>query len=166
MIKREEAKPIGWTVHGFRHYQPKNRLNKGLIATAPWMSVTLLIALYLYLLAPNVLQPGMVVQLPVAPFSDGQHYGHNVAVLSLPLAGRSDRDEIFFFDDQRYLGREPMEMDALRAALATAWSQKPNLPMVIEADRMVRHDTIVKLFDMAAAAGFREVNLATRPSQR
>jgi biopolymer transport protein ExbD len=38
--------------------------------------------------------------------------------------------------------------------------------MVIEADRMVRHDTVVKLFDMAAEAGFREVNLATRSSQR
>jgi biopolymer transport protein ExbD len=166
MIKRDEPKLIGWTVHGFRHYRPQNRLNKGLVATAPWMSVTLLIALYLYLLAPNVLQPGMVLQLPVAPFSDGRHYGHNVAVLSLPMVGRTERDEIFFFDDQRYLGREPAEMDALRGALATAWTQKPNLPMVIEADRMVRHDTVVKLFDMAAEAGFREVNLATRSSQR
>lgn len=166
MIRPDQPKAIGWTVHGFRHYQPQNRLNKGLIATAPWMSVTLLIALYLYLLAPNVLQPGVALQLPGAPFSDGRQYGHNVAVLSLPMAGRSERDEIFFFDDQRYLGREPAEMDALRSALATAWAQKPNLSMVIEADRMVRHDTIVKLFDMAAEAGFREVNLATRPSQR
>ncbi len=166
MRKPDDNKVIGWTVHGFRHYQPQNRMNKGLIATAPWMSVTLLIALYLYLLAPNVLQPGMALQLPVAPFADGRHYGHNVAILSLPIIGRSERDEIFFFDDQRYLGREAAEMDSLRAALATAWAQKPNLPMVIEADRMVRHDTIVKLFDMAAEAGFREVNLATRPSQR
>ncbi|MEI6563467.1 MAG: biopolymer transporter ExbD [bacterium] len=157
---------MGWTVHGFRHYRPQNQLNKGLVATAPWISVTLLIVMYLYLLAPNVLQPGVAVQLPEAPFTDGRHYGHNIAVLSLPMAGRTDRDEIFFFDDQRFLGRDPEEMNSLRSTLMTAWTQKPNLPLVIEADRMVRHETIVTLFDMASEAGFREVNLATRPSPR
>jgi biopolymer transport protein ExbD len=166
MIKQEHPKTIGWTVRGFRHYRPGTRLSHGLVGAAPWVSFSLLVAGYLYFLAPNVLQPGLVVQLPESSFSDGRHYGHNIAVLSLPMAGRTDRDELFFFDDQRYLGREPAEMDALRAALATAWSQKPNLPLVIEADRMVSHDTIVKLFDMASEAGFREVNLATRPSGR
>ena len=166
MIKQDNAKIGGWSVHGFRHYRPENKLNSGLVSSAPWLSVALLVGLYLYGLAPNVLQPGIVVQLPDAPFTDGRHYGHNIAVLSLPVAGHSGRDEIFFFDDQRYLGREPLEMDGLRAALAVAFSQKQNLPLVVEADRMVRHETIVKLFDMAADAGFREVNLATRPSER
>lgn len=166
MITRENPKTIGWSVNGIRHYRLENRLNNGLVTAAPWVNVALLVGMYLYFLAPNVLQPGVTVQLPDSPFSDGRHYGHNIAVLSLPMAGRSDREELFFFDDQRYLGREPAGMDALRSALATAWTQKPNLPLVIEADRMVRHDTIVKLFDMAAEAGFREVNLATRPSER
>lgn len=166
MIKRDNSGTIGWTVNGFRHYRPENRLNHGLVTAAPWVSFVLLVAGYLYFLAPNVLQPGVAVQLPESSFTDGRHYGHNIAVLSLPMAGRADRDEIFFFDDQRYLGREASEMDALRSTLAAAWSQKPNLPLVIEADRDVRHDTIVKLFDMASEAGFREVNLATRPSER
>ena len=166
MITRENPKTIGWSVNGIRHYRLENRLNNGLVTAAPWMNVVLLVGMYLYFLAPNVLQPGVAVQLPESPFSDGRHYGHNIAVLSLPMAGRSDREELFFFDDQRYLGRDPAGMDALRSALATAWAQKPNLPLVIEADRMVHHDTVVKLFDMAAEAGFREVNLATRPSER
>jgi biopolymer transport protein ExbD len=166
MIKRENPSSIGWTMRGFRHYRPENRLNSGLVSSAPWVSVALLAAMYLYFLAPNVLQPGVVLQLPESAFTDGRHYGHNMAVLSLPVAGRADREEIFFFDDQRYLGRVASDMDGLRAALTTACVQKPNLPMVIEADRMVRHATLVKLFDMAADAGFREVNLATRPSER
>jgi len=166
MIKRETPKTIGWTVQGFRHYRPVSRLDQGLVTAVPWVSFVLLVSAYLYFLAPNVLQPGVVIQLPEISFTDGRHYGHTLAVLSLPMAGRSDRDEIFFFDDQRYLGREASEMDALRSALATAWSQKANLPLMIEADRMVRHDTIVKLFDMASEAGFREVNLATRPPER
>lgn len=166
MIRREVDKTIGWSVHGFRHYRPENRLNSGLVSSAPWVSVALLAGLYLYALAPNVLQPGVAIQLPETSFLDGRHYGHNLAVLSLPVAGRSDREEIFFFDDQRYLGREPADMDGLRSVLTTACVQKPNLPLVIEADRTVRHETLVKLFDMAADAGFREVNLATRPSER
>ena len=166
MIRRDQPKTIGWAVRGFRHYRPENRLNAGLVSSAPWVNVAVLIAMYLYLLAPNVLQPGMVVQLPKSSFTDGRHYGHNMAVLSLPVAGRPDRDELFFFDDRRYLSREPADLDSLRAALASACVLKPNLPLVIEADAMVRHETIVKVFDMASEAGFREVNLATRPSER
>lgn len=166
MIRRKNPTPIGWTVHGFRHYRPENRLNSGLVSSAPWVSVALLVGMYLYFLAPNVLQPGIALQLPETAFSDGRHYGHNLAVLSLPVAGRAEREEIVFFDDQRYLDRVASDMDGLRSALTTACIQKPNLPLVIEADRMVRHATLVKVFDMAADAGFREVNLATRPSER
>lgn len=166
MIRKVQEKAVGWSVRGFRHYRPENRLNQGLVATAPWVNIALLVAMYLYFLAPNVLQPGIAVRLPETAFTDGRHYGHNIAALSLPVAGHLERDEIFFFDDQRYLGREAAEMDGLRSALAMAWAQKPNLPLVIEADRSVRHDTIVKLFEMAAEAGFREVNLATRPAER
>ncbi len=166
MIKQETPRTIGWTVRGFRHYRPGARQGQGLVGAAPWVSLCLLVAGYLYFLAPNVLQPGLAVQLPESSFRDGRHYGHNIAVLSIPVAGRTEREELFFFDDQRYLGREPAEMDSLRTALTTAWNQKPNLPLVIEADRLVNHETLVKLFDMASEAGFREVNLATRPSGR
>lgn len=166
MITNGKSKTIGWSVRGFRHYRPENRFNNGLVLSAPWVSVALLVGLYAFLLAPNVLQPGVVVQLPDAHFTDGRHYGHNIAVLSLPVAGRGDREEIFFFDDRRYLGRLASEMDGLRSALAAARDQKPNLPLVIEADKAVRHETIVKLYEMASEAGFHEVNLATRPSGR
>jgi len=162
MIQARDDKTIGWYVQGFRRYRPENRLNRGLVGAAPWVNLALLIALYLYLLAPNVLQPGIAVQLPESPFADGRHYGHSVVVLSLPVAGAAGREEIFFFDDQRYLGRETAQVDALRAALARAWSGKPNLPLVIEADRDVRHETLVTLFNMASDAGFREVTLGTR----
>ena len=164
MIQKQDPKTIGWYVAGFRRYRPENRLNRGLVTAAPWVNVALLVTLYLYLLAPNVLQPGVAVQLPESPFTDGRHYGHNVVILSLPVAGREQREEIFFFDDQRYLEREAAQMDDLRAALARSWREKPNLPLVIEADKPVRHETIVRLFNMAADAGFREVNLATRPT--
>ena len=163
MMQARDARTIGWYVQGFRRYRPENRINRGLMGAAPWVNLALLVAFYLYLLAPNVLQPGIAVQLPESPFADGRHYGHNMVVLSLPVVGRAAREEIFFFDDQRYLGREMAQVDALRGALARAWTEKPNLPLVIEADHDVRHETLVTLFNMAADAGFKEVTLGTRP---
>ena len=163
MIETRDTNTVGWYVHGFRRYRPENRINRGLLGAAPWVNLALLVAFYLYLLAPNVLQPGIAIRLPESPFVDGRNYGHNIVVLSLPVAGRAEREEIFFFDDQRYLGRETAQMDALRAALARAWSAKPELPLVIEADRDVRHDTLVTLFSMGADAGFKELTLGTRP---
>lgn len=166
MIKSPDQKTIGWYVQGFRRYRPENRLNKGLVSAAPWVNLALLVAMYLYLLAPNVLQPGIAVQLPESPFADGRHYGHNMVILSLPVAGRPEREEICFFDDNRYLERHPAEMDALRARLARGRREKPSLPLVIEADQAVRTATLVRLLDMASEAGFREVNLATRPTEK
>lgn len=165
MIRNNESKTIGWYVQGFRRYRSENRLNRGLVTAAPWVNLALLVAMYLYLLAPNVLQPGIAVQLPKSPFTDGRQYGHNLAVLSLPVAGRAEREEIIFFDDQRYLVREAAQLDALRTALAKARSDKPSLALVVEADGAVRHETLVQLFNMASDAGFKEVNLATRPAE-
>jgi len=165
MSRNDELKTIGWQVRGFRRYRPENRLNRGLVIAAPWVTFALLVAMYLYLLAPNVLQPGIAVQLPESPFADGRQYGHNVAVLSLPVAGRSEREEIVFFDDQRYLVRETAQMNSLRTALAKARLDKPALALGVEADGAVRHETLVQLFNMASDAGFKDVNLATRPAE-
>jgi biopolymer transport protein ExbD len=166
MTQHPDQRTIGWYVQGFRRYRPENHLNKGLVSAAPWVNLGLLVAMYLYFLAPNVLQPGIAVQLPESPFMDGRHYGHNMVVLSLPVAGQVQREEIFFFDDDRYLERDAARMDTLRAKLAKARREKPGLPLVIEADQSVRHVTIVRLFDMASEAGFREVNLATRSVEK
>ena len=92
---------IGWYVTGFRRYRPENRLSRGMVSAAPWVNLALLVAMYLYLLAPNVLQPGLTVRLPESPFAGGSRYGHNLVVLSQAVAGRQEREEIIFFDDRR-----------------------------------------------------------------
>ena len=154
-------KTIGWTVTGFRRYRPEERISRGMVTAAPWVSIALLIGMYLFFLMPWVLQPGVQVRLPESPFATGTRYGHNVVVLSQAVAGRPERQEIIYFDDQRYRVSDRAQMDDLRAALA----RSTELPMIIEADTQVSHGTIVQLFNMAADAGIREVNLATQPGQ-
>ena len=57
------------------------------------------------------------------------------------------------------------QMDELRVALARAARERPELPLVVEADQTVRHGTLVEIFNLAADAGIRELNVATRPRE-
>ncbi|MEI7435854.1 MAG: biopolymer transporter ExbD [bacterium] len=158
-----DLKPMAWRVAGFSRYQPANCIGGALATIAPWVSVTLLIVFYLGLSQAFVLQPGICVELPAAPFTGGTRYGHDMVVLAPePQAGKP-REELVFFDDQRFMVREAAQMDALRAALARATHERPAQAVVIEADAAVRHGTTVRLLNMAQEAGSREVHLATRP---
>jgi biopolymer transport protein ExbD len=164
-MKTGAGQTIGWYVAGFRRYRPENRISRGLIACVPWVNLALLVAMYLYLLAPNVLQPGIMVRLPESPFVAGTRYGLNVVVLSREMAGQREREEIVFFDDQRYLVRYASQMNDLRSALARATRERAALPLILESDMAVRHGTLVQLFNMAADAGIRDINIATRPAE-
>ncbi len=135
------------------------RIGRVLMGVAPWVNVALLIVMYLQLSAPYVLQPGVHVRLPESPFVAGARYGLNLVV----LAGDATGGEIVFFDDQRYLIADAGQADTLRVALAGAARRKAGFPLVVEADEAVRHGTIIRLYDMAADAGVREINMATRP---
>jgi biopolymer transport protein ExbD len=163
MIRKEER--IIWHVEGFRRYRPDNPLSRSLITAAPWVNAALLIAMYLFLAAPNVLQPGMIIHLPEASFGGGSRYGHNLVILSQAVPGKTERQEMVFFDDERFLVDHPGQIDALGNRLARAQRNRPEVPMVIEADKTVQHGTVVHIFNMASAAGFKEVNVAIMPSR-
>ena len=158
-----KQQPMRWYVTGFFRYRPVNRLSRGMVTAAPWINVSLLVWMFLFFTSPFVLQPGIVVKLPESPFAAGTRYGHNVVVLSQGSGVRGGPQEIVFFDDQRFLMNPSDSMNELRAAFARATRERPDLPLVIEADQDVRHGTIVKLFNMATDAGITEVNMATRP---
>lgn len=163
MIAKE--KPLGWYVQGFRRYRPENRVNRGMVTAAPWVSVTLLIIGYLYLSLPNVLQPGVMVQLPSSRIAAGSKYGLNVVIVSRESMDKSGRKEIVYFEDDRFLVQQPVQMDDLGRRLAKAAHERGDVPLVIEADATVKHGTVILLFDLAAAAGIKEVNVATLPAE-
>ena len=152
-----------WEVTGFRRYRPENAIGRGMIEAAPWVTVALLVMGYLALAQPYVLQPGIRVSLPEAPLAAGTRYGLNLVVLAPEPASGQARDEIVFFDDRRFLVRDPAQMDALRGALGRGVRARPGQPMVIEADQQVLHGTVVRLLAMAQDAGLADVHLATRP---
>jgi biopolymer transport protein ExbD len=156
--------PYHWQARTFESYRPQNRLNRSLVLVAPWVDAAILLVFFLLVTSRFVLQPGLRIRLPEAPFNAGASpYGLMAVVVVQEGAGDTAEEEILYFDDARFLLSDPGIGDKLKAALSRAAHDKPSQPLIIEADRQVRHGTLVTLINQASAAGIAEVYLASRP---
>jgi biopolymer transport protein ExbD len=160
----EGRSPYRWQVRTFEAYRPPNRLNRGLVSAAPWLDGLLLLLFFLLVTSRFVLQPGLSIRLPTAPFTGGATpYGLLGVVVVQEATGDKNSEEIFYFDDERFVLGQPASDEKLKKAFAKAVQSKPGQAMVIEADQLVKHGTVVALINMAAAAGIPDVVVATRP---
>lgn len=143
-------------------FQPKSRIGQGLIAAGPWIDILLLLVLFSFLDARLVLQPGVVVDLPEGPFSGGTRLGMNMVIMCVGEGVGEERSEIVFFDDERFVIGDEAHMAHLETVLGAKARRRGGESLVIQADRRVRHGTIVDLMNKALASGVAEVNLAER----
>lgn len=134
----------------WRRWRPKYRLYQGPIPVIALVNVAFLIMLFLVWGSHIVVQPGLIIHLPVAAFVSGTPYGHIVVTVT--------QEGQVFFNDER------MALDRLGPALSQAARRYQEPSMTIEADARVSYEMVVRVMNMAAAAGIRQVNLATRPS--
>jgi biopolymer transport protein ExbD len=130
-----------------RRFKGRYRRSVGPVDVAALLNVILLIGLFHFLAARFVLQPGVRVRLPVAPFLDGAVYGARVLTIS--------QQGMLFFNDER------MDLDRLEGALARAPGGEE--PLLIEADEGTPYGTLIEVYALAVQAGIRDVVLATRP---
>ncbi len=114
------------------------------------LNLVLLLMFFLVVGSKIVLQPGMIVNLPVAAFVSGAVYGNMVVTIT-------QEGQVFFNDDR-------IPLDRLGSALSGAVRHNTETSMTIEADARVPYETIVRIMNLATAAGVRQINLATRLS--
>ncbi len=143
-------------------YRPRVRLARGFVSVAPWLDVLLLVVLYMLLSYQQVIQPGVIVEMPSAPFEEGSRATMIAVVISVPNSVTDRPEELIFFDDERFRVKVPTDREKLREALGTRIRRSPDSDLVIQSDRTVRHGTVMDLMGMAYAAGVARVNLATR----
>lgn len=162
MLGRGTQAGIGQT--GLRtRYLPKSRVGHGLVAMAPWLDFALLTVCFLFLHGNIVLQQGMVVDLPETSFFAGLHTGIRVVVLSVEESSSpGTRSEIVFFNDERFAVDNLSRMRQLQDQIASAAENHPDSPLVLQADRNVKHGTLALLLNIAQEVGIKEVNMATR----
>lgn len=131
-----------------RQFQPRVQSICRLIEPAALFNGIVLAVAAFLVTARFVLQPGVSVQLPEAPFHEGAPYGAMVVTLS--------QEGFVFFNDTR------MALDDLRAAFAQARHDQPGASLVIESDARVSSGTLVNIYNMARAAGIQQVLIASR----
>lgn len=130
-----------------RRFKARFRRAVGPVEVTAVLNVILLAGMFHFASSGFVLQPGVRVRLPEAPFTDGVLYGARVLTLS--------QEGLAFFNDER------ITLDRLAAALARTGGEAP---LLIEADEGTAYGTLMEVYSLAMKAGIREVVLATRPS--
>ena len=141
---REQA-GIRW-----RRYRPRQRLFHNPLGLMPLVNLALLIMLFMILHASFVRQPCSAVQLPNAAFLNSAPYGLMAVTLT--------QEGLVFFND------EQMALDDLAAAFSKAVRDRKASAITIEADIRVPYGVIMRVMNIATAAGLQQINLATRPS--
>ena len=134
----------------WRRFQLKSRLFRSPFALIPLLNVFLLIFFFAVFNSTFVLKPGIKVQLPVGSFRQGSLYSSMTAILT--------QEGLVFYNDER------MSLDALGNALRLSADKNNSLPLTIEADLRVPYDTIIRVLNMAAAAGISNIFLSVRPT--
>ena len=131
-----------------RRFRSRLRPARGPMDAVPLVTVALLLLLFFIINSAFVLQPGMIMELPSSAFAAGARYGALVVTLT--------QEGMVFFNDER------TTLDGLESGFAQAVFEHPEATLLVEADARVSHGALVQIYNMAAAAGIREVVLATR----
>ena len=129
-----------------RRFKGRYRRSVGPIEVVALLNVILLLGLFAFASMRFVLQPGVRVTLPEAPFLDGEVYGARVLTIS--------QEGMVFFNDERMT--PPQFAQALQG-------MEPMGPLLIEADEGTSYGALIEVYSLAVQAGIREVVLATRP---
>lgn len=134
----------------WRRFQLKSRLSPKPFAFVPLLNLVLLIFMFSALNSAFVLKPGINVQLPVGVFETGAFYNSMVVIIT--------QEGLVFFNDER------LPLDALGNAFRSALGKNQSMQLTIEADLRVPYDTIIRVLNMATAAGVSNIYLSVRPS--
>ena len=131
-----------------RAFRSRLRPSCGPLTAAPFVDLAILAVLFLAVQSNFILQPGIRIRLPEAPFVAGVPYGPAVVTVS--------QEGIILFNDER------TTLEGLAADFAQLRHENPEAALLIEADERVPFSTLVRIHNMALQADVREVALATR----
>jgi hypothetical protein len=134
---------------------------RALFAAAPWLTLVLLAGMLLVVGDHILLRPGVVFDLPRAPFREGMQYG--LSAIMIPVARPAGPQTLVFFDDEPFdLGvADRREQLAVRFRNRVAIEARRDLLLL--ADRRIPHGDVMTVVTLAREAGVSRVNVSTKP---
>ncbi len=157
----EHSKASGWKAGELRtRFVPKSRIRSGLASISPWLDLVLLLFFFVFVGGRIVLQPGIIVNLPVADFEEGVASGMIAVVL--PLNNLDGASEIVFFDDEPYAVNDDERMSELKRDFSAYSVDHDETSLTIYADAKITHGTVSKIVQIARDVGLERVNMGTR----
>ncbi len=127
------------------------KIFRGQFDFAPYAGVCFLILIFLALNTSLVFTPGVPIELPE---------GHDLpGVAGATVVVAVDRQGKYYFDSQ------VIAETNLQSRLMAAVAKSPKEPwtLVVQADKAVPYELVVRLGKMARSVGIKEALLATRP---
>lgn len=131
-------------------YQTRSRLVRNPFAFIPLLNVSLLVFFFIVYNSSFVLKPGINISLPAGAFQQGAPYTSMSVVLT--------QEGLVFYND------ELTGLHTLGNTLAAAAVRNKTMQLTIEADARVPYDTVIRVLNMASAAGISNIYLSVRPT--
>ena len=146
------------TVHRFG-----GALMRTLTTVAPWLSVIIIVAVLFVAHSRIAVTPGVVFDLPPAPFLEGTQAGLTVLMFSVSRETQAGEETLVFFDDERYLIQDEEQIARLANRISASISIERHDDVLLLADKRVPHGDVMQFVNIARKAGAKRINVAEKP---
>lgn len=129
---------------------------KPFVAAAPWLTLGALLLMMQLVSGSFVAENGILFDLPRGEADEGA--STSLVALVMPMT----RQTMVFFDDARYVLGEDRSEEAFRVQLAERAAKLRERTLLVMADRRVSAGELVRMADLARAAGLESILFAEK----
>jgi len=122
---------------------------EAIVDVTPLIDVVFLLLIFFMITTTFVNSPGIEVELPKATNSEQPLHPNDIVIAIGP-----DGDVIF--------NHKQVSLDELSALLEGKFTEMTDATVIVQADEEVFHGLVVKVMDLAKAAGFTKLAIATQ----
>lgn len=148
--------PEGIWKHGCKWAKP-------FAAAVPWVTLALLLVVFVLLDGRLSSAPGLVFDLPEPVVGNGAE-APSLAAVVVPVAreGAAGRETLVFFDDVRYSLSDELSMESFREQLGERAAADATGTLLLLADAYVPAGQVMRLAGIAREAGVLHVQIAEK----
>ena len=133
-----------------------------LVLVAPWLTLVLLIAMFLFLQNTLAPAPAVAFELPEPGTADSAAPGLVALVMISDSSGAQNEGTLLFFDDDRYVLSNPVSMDEFATRLASRSLETRCRVLTLLCDSRVPAGDVMGIMAIARRQGLAHVQLAEK----